>query len=349
MKSGSTLTLKEQLYFSKRLGFLLKAGTSLEEALIMLARNSKKKKVFDVLLQDIAQGTYLYQSLKKFPRSFGPLAISLIRSGEESSSLADNCDRLAVELQKRHALRQKIISALMYPSFIAAATILLSGFLLFFIFPKIKPLFKSLSVDLPWSTRLLMAITQITLMQALITSLIVSAIIFIFIYSVKKFPVIRQKKDLGLLHLPLLGKLLKHYELVTYTYTIGIMLSGGTPIDQACSVGIEVCHNTLYKESAKTIYTNTSHGKKFSDSLALYPKLFPQEITDMISTAEAAGTLTETLLYISKMYEQELEESTKNLSSALEPLLMVGMGLIVGFISLSIITPIYTLTQNIKH
>lgn len=349
-KKSIRFTIKEQIHFSKRLSFLLKAGTSVSDSLILLgAQASRKKELFNSLIADVAQGNYLYQSLKKFPKTFSPLAISLTRSGEESGTLAENFGRLATELQKRQRFQQKMISALVYPSFIALATILLSCFLLFFIFPKIRPLFSSLSISLPLSTRILIYISNISLLSCVI--FLISSAVFLYIlrYFYKRSNRFKTQIASLTLKIPIIGKCIRQHEIVSYLYTVGIMLQGGGAIDHACAVGSEVCKNILFKNATFDIFHNIVTGKSFSESLSSHARLFPKEISDMIATAETAGTLSETLIYISEMYELELEETTKNLSSTLEPLLMIGMGLVVGFISLSIITPIYSLTQNIKH
>ncbi|MDQ3077060.1 MAG: type II secretion system F family protein [bacterium] len=346
------LTIKEQIHFSKRLSFLLKAGTSLSDSISLLATQATKKKaLFATILADISRGGYLYQTLMKFPTSFSPLAISLTRSGEESGTLAENFNRLAIELQKKQRFHQKLISALIYPSFIALATILLSSFLLFFIFPKIRPLFTNLSIPLPWSTKLLMNITDISFLTLSIMSGGIFLIILIVKFSYKKSFKVRLIFSKTLIKIPIIGKIIRQHELVTYLYTIGIMLQGGAPLDHASLVGSEVCKNLIYKNASRMICITIEQGKEFSEALAYsyYTYLFPKEVSDMLATSETAGTLPETLLYISEMYELELEETTKNLSSTLEPILMISMGLIVGFISLSIITPIYSLTQNIKQ
>jgi type II secretory pathway component PulF len=347
--STLTLTTKEQIHFAKRMSFLLKAGISLSESIqVFTSKNYKKHYLFNLIYNDISQGAFLYQAMKKYS-TFGPLALNLIRSGEESGTLAENFSRLAIELQKRQRFHQKITSAFIYPTFIALATILLSSFLLFYIFPKIRPLFISMKIQLPWSTRLIMSITSHNAFY------ILAFFIFLFIFSYISFMIVHKKPYLRflfhsfLLRLPLLGKLIKTYEVVTYFYAVSTLLQGGAHIQYACVIGAEVCKNSLYKKATAEITTLIEQGKTLSNGLHTFPLLFPQELADMIETAESAGTLPETLLYISEMNEQELEEKTKNLSNAIEPLLMISMGLIVGFIALSIITPIYSLTQHIKH
>ncbi len=350
--SFSKISSKEQAYIFMRLSFLIKAGISLQQSIQILeyqTKSKKQKKIFKQIYSDISQGSDLSHSLEKVNNIFSNSSIQIIKIGEEIGSLSDNLTYLSEELQKRDLLKRKIIAALVYPAFIALGTIALSVFLIAFIFPKIRPLFTNLKVNLPLSTRILIGFSDFTQKFGVLLITILISVILAVLFLVKKNKHARLIQDKIMISLPLFGKIIKYYTLATITRNIGIILKAGIPIQRTLTNTGEAVSNTVYKESLKVASESVSAGDQLSVKFSEYPALFPTLVVSMIAVAETTGTLSETMLYLSNIYEYEVEDATKNISSTLEPVLMVAMGLIVGFISLSIVTPIYSLTQNIRH
>ncbi len=346
-----SLSRKELIRFTKKLGFLLKAGLPLKDCISLLESQAKKipKKIYHQVFLDIADGLHLYQSLERFPKAFNNLTTSLVRSGEESGLLAENIENLSAELYKRQQFQQKAVGAFVYPLFIAGATFLLSGFLLFFIFPKIEPLFKTMSVPLPWSTRCVLFISSFLKRFGIFTLIFIILALSFCSIKVRKNKKWRDRLDYYLISIPVIGILIKKYQLYLLTQTLGTMLKGGSTIDYSLQTITSMPWNTRYAHVLIILKNEVMNGKNLSTSMECYPDLFPSIVSDMTMTGEIAGTLADSLLYISIIYQQELDETIKTISSLLEPILMIVMGFIVGFISLSIITPLYAITQNIKH
>jgi type IV pilus assembly protein PilC len=345
------LTLKEQIFFAKRLSFFIHAGVPLIEAIDIIrmqTRSKTKKELFNTIQKDIAEGQYLATSLARSGSVFNDFAINIIRVGEGSGILKENLTYLADELTKRKELRSKVTSALVYPAFITAATLGITILLTVFIFPKIMPIFVSLHVPLPFTTRALIAISGFLKSWGLLTFFVLVLISITLLVLRNTYTRVRHVADRLLLSLPLAGSIAKNYNLANYSRTLGLMLRSGIPITTAMGVVSETTPNLLYKNAYAEITAALVRGETVSQGLARFPKLFPDVLTHMVSVGEKTGSLAQTLIYLAELYETEVNDLTKNLSSSIEPILMIVMGLIVGLIAVSIITPIYAITQHLS-
>jgi type II secretory pathway component PulF len=345
------LSLKDQIFFAKRLSFFIHAGVPLIEAIDIIrmqTRSKAKKELFNGIQKDIAEGQYLATSLARSGGVFNDFAINIIRVGEGSGILKENLTYLADELTKRKELRSKVMSALIYPAFITIATFGITILLTVFIFPKIMPIFVSLHVPLPVTTRALIAISLFLKTWGLLTLFILIVIGIAVLILRNTYPRVRHICDSMLLSLPLAGGIAKNYNLANYSRTLGLMLRSGIPITTAMGVVSETTPNLLYKNAYTEITDSLVRGETVSQGLARFPKLFPDVLTHMVSVGEKTGSLAQTLIYLAELYETEVNDLTKNLSSSIEPVLMMVMGLIVGLIAVSIITPIYAITQHLS-
>lgn len=345
------LSSNDQVLFMKRLGFLLGAGISLFDAVHAVALQSKKnvQPILEKIAGTINLGQPLSKSLELFPNSFPLYAVKIIKAGEESSQLTASLTHVASEIQKRKNLKGKIISAAVYPMLIGFGTIVLSLFLVFGIFPKVRSLFNGMHATLPLSTRIIIWLSDFLHHFGIILLLFLIAVIFLFRWLIKKYPRLQFLQDQYLLSIPLIGTLISQYILSLFFRTLGIMLKAHIPISRSLSYASESITNKPYREALISISAETLSGINFASSLKHFPKLFPEISTQLIEVGEASSNLAETLTYLSDMYDQEIEQTLKILVSVIEPIMMALMGLVVGFISLSIITPIYAITQNIQH
>jgi type IV pilus assembly protein PilC len=349
MKKKITLSVKGQIFFIKRLVFMMKAGLPLSESLHIMNSNVTSQRLARLLfsLEDgINHGVALHTTLAQHISGINTSTIQLVKAGEENGNLSENLEYLAENLKKAGRLRQKIISALIYPLCIAVGTIALSGFLTLFIFPKIKPLFLNMHIQLPISTRILMGMSTFLEHYWFITLSLFFGIISILIILVRKNIFIRYVKDKLLVTAPLVRKMYREYCLIGISRDIGTKLKSGLPIEEA--IDPETTSNLVYKKSLLKLKLSVGTGEKVSETLKLQQHLYPSLFIEMLATAELTGTMGDTLLYLSDYFEHEVEDVTKNISSILEPILMICMGLIVGFISLSIILPIYEISQNVR-
>jgi type IV pilus assembly protein PilC len=344
-------SIKEQTLFAKRLSFLVKAGVPLIEGLHLIRKQTKSKakgKVYDAVIKDIANGQFLATSLGKFKNLFGEFTINLIRIGERSGILSQNLNYLAEELTKKHALKRKVIGALIYPIFITVATLGVTGMLTVFIFPKIMPIFISLHVDLPLTTRVLLAISNYLQAWGLLT-LALSIVFLIAVLIVRaRVERVRYFGDYALLHLPIAGSIARSYNIANFSRTLGLLLKSGIHIGEALSITGDTTPNLVYRAAYMRLAASVTKGEQVSRGLEREQNLFPDMLSHMVSIGESTGNLITTLIYLSELYEGEVEEQTKTLSSSIEPVLMIVMGLLVGTIAVSVITPIYDITQHLQ-
>lgn len=355
MKEYFSITLfrmptKDQKFFIKRLSFLIKAGIPILDSLIMIKDQTKKggyAKILDKVISDVSNGQNLSTSLQKFPRMFSEFSVNIISFGESSGILSENLDYLAEELEKKQMLKKKIVSAFIYPIIVTLATFGITGFLMIYLFPKILPVFQSLQINLPLSTRIVIFLSNFIRLNGLyiFTGLIFST--FVFIYLIKKSRMFRFYFDKTILKIPIVGNIIRDYNLANSTRTIGLLLKGGVTASEAIPIAEKTSSNLVYREEFKNLAMTINRGDKISLYLNKRPDLFPEILSQIISVGERSGSLPNSLIYLSELYEAEVDDFTKNLSSLIEPALMMLMGILVGFIAISIITPIYSITQNL--
>lgn len=344
-------TLKDQIFFAKRLSFLIQAGVPLLEALSLIRVQTKqgpKKKVFDQLIDDVSCGQYLATSLARSNNVFGDFAINIIRVGETSGILTQNLKYLADELEKRRVLRNKVLGALIYPAFITVATLGVTGLLTVYIFPKIMPIFLSLHVPLPFTTRALIALSAFLRAWGLLSILMCGLLVLIFFIVRSRYSRVRFLSDKVLLYLPFAGKIARCYNYANFSRTLGLMLKSGVPIATAMAITAETTPNRIYRTAYTSLSEGLLRGETLSQGLALRKEYFPDMLTHMVAVGEKTGSLSQTLVYLAELYEADIEDLTKNLSSSIEPILMLIMGLLVGLIAVSVITPIYAITQHLS-
>ncbi|MFZ2523101.1 MAG: type II secretion system F family protein [Minisyncoccia bacterium] len=348
--SFGKLALKEQIFFIKRLSFLIKAGIPILESLNIINDQTKRgpyKNILDSVISDVSNGQYLSTSLAKHKNSFGDFTINIIGFGEATGILSDNLEYLAEELRKKQELRKKIIGSLVYPIIVLLATFAITGFLMLFLFPKITPIFLSIGATLPLSTRVVMKISIFLKNYGsivLLTTISITVLIFTLLKKSERFHYLF---DSLILKTPVLGEMVRQYNLSNSTRTIGLLLKSGISISEAIPITSKTLSNLVYKKEFEKIAERISKGEQMSVYLKSRPRLFPDISTQIISVGERSGNLSNSLIYLSQMYEAEIEDFTKNLSNMIEPFLMIFMGLLVGFIAISIITPIYSITQHL--
>ncbi len=350
--SYSRFSTKNQTFFAKRLSFLIKAGVPVLEGMHVIknqTKSSKESKVFEKVISDISNGQTLATSLSKQKGVFGNFAINIIRAGESSGTLTQNLNYLADELKKKDMLRNKIMGALLYPIIITVATFGITGFLAVYIFPKITPIFQGLNAKLPVSTKIVIWITDTIREDGIFILLGVIALISTLVITIRRSAKARFIYDGLILRIPLIGKIIKSYNLTNTTRTLGLLLKSGISLNEALHVTADTTENVRYKKAFEDISHHIMKGKNVSETLERVPLLFPSMIPHLVSIGEKSGNLSNTLVYLSEFYENEFDDLTKNLSSAIEPILMVIMGFMVGFIAISVITPIYEITNNLKR
>lgn len=346
-----SFSTREQVVFAKRLSMVLRSGMPILQGLRMLEEEAHSRSVSKIagsLADDVTNGLTLANALKKFESTVGEFFINIVRVGEASGTLPENLDYIAQELKKKNDLRRQVIGALVYPIIIVLATMGITTMLIVYIFPKILPIFLSLKADLPFSTRALIAVSNFLTVYGLwiLGGIILGGIVYLLLLRIRAFHLLA---DRILLRIPIFGELSRFYNLANTCRTLSLLLKSDVRIVLAIDIAADSMKNVAYQDALRAIGENVLSGQRISTQLKKHKALFPPMLTQMMSVGETTGNLSDTLMYLSEMYETEIGDWTKNLTSVLEPVLMLTMGFLVGFIAISVITPIYGITQNLNR
>lgn len=343
--------LSDQIFFAQRLSLLLSSGISIVDSLkmIMNIENSKyRKAVYMNITRDIEHGISLGKSINDMKLRFSNTLIVLIRNGEESGRLSESLYQAYQYLEKGDEIKKKIIGSLIYPCFIVVATILMTLFLIIYIFPKIIPLLSSLNIKLPLITRVVQWIYYLLISYGiwmfigLIIVLISSKII------VKKSQKIRYKVHKCIISIPFISKYIKIHMMSSVCNMSEILLSSGKSLTDVLIFSSDSSRNLVYKDIFNEIYIQSVRGVSLSNSLKRYAKYFPSLLIDMCELGERTGNMALMFKHCSRIFEQDIDNTIKKFSSLIEPVLMIFMGLIVGSVALSIILPVYEITNSLS-
>lgn len=345
----SSLTSEERILFMRRLSLFLHAGIPIHAALGMIGEDSRRQahaRIVSAITDDIFSGKTLADALAQHPRTFDQFMVSFIRIGEASGALGEHAGHLATLLQKRAVLTRTMLGAAAYPFIIVCATLGITVFLTGYAFPKILPLFTSFHRVLPLPTRILITITEIVNHYGVAIGIMFGISICLGIYLLR-YPKIRAARDSVLLRLPIFGILLRYYYAASIARILSSLLERGVPLLHALQLITQGLRHASYVTALIRIQDEIGSGRRISDGFASQQLLFPTILIQMARTGEMTGTLPESMRSCAQIYEEYLEERIRTLSTLIEPVLMILMGVLVGFVALAIITPIYGLTQGL--
>jgi type IV pilus assembly protein PilC len=341
---------QELIIFTKNLSGMLKAGLSLTRAISVLQKQTKNLKfnaILSSLNNEINAGGTLSSGLARFPNVFSKLFVSMIRAGEESGNMAGALTEIGMNIEKSNSLTKKIKGALIYPGVILSAMMLIGILMFAFVVPTLAKTFKSVGTEIPASTKFIIATGEF-FSHNLILSL-VSLIAFIVgsIYLFKA-PFLAKYIDYIVLKLPVIGEMVKQLNTARTARSLSSLLISGVPIIRSIEITQDVVQNIYYKrilEDAKKIIEKGSPlSEIFKSNLDFYPIM----MAEMVQVGEETGKLSDMLLQIALFYEEEVENKTKSLSTIIEPVLMVFIGVAVGFFAVSMISPMYKVMDGVK-
>lgn len=340
----------EQIIFTKNLSGMLKAGLSLYRALLVLQKQTKNayfNKILVSLSNDINSGGTLSSGLSKFPDVFSNLFVSMTRAGEESGNLASALSDIGINLEKTDSLTKKIKGALIYPGVIMSAMVVIGVLMFAFVVPTLANTFKELGVVLPTSTRILIFLGNFFSNNLILTFVIIIAGVF-GLYSLFRAKFIAKYIDFLVVRMPLIGNLAKELNTARTARSMSSLLSSGVSIMRATEITQDVVQNIYYKEVLNEARIAVEKGAPFSQAFEAHTNLYPIMMSEMIQVGEETGKLSEMLLQIALFYEEEVENKTKNLSTIIEPILMIFIGAGVGFFAISMISPLYSILGSIN-
>ncbi len=344
------LSAQQKINFTRHLAIIIKAGLPLLEGLRIIRRQTDSitlRSIVDQLIEDTNNGQSLANSLKRYQSVFGNFYISIIEVGETSGTLADNLLYLADEMKKNKGLRSKVRSAMIYPAILLGMTVVVCGFLAFYIFPKLLTAFASLSVELPITTRILIA--ALDFLRGYLLWIVGGFFaLFILMRFLMRYESFKYGVDSVFLRIPVVSSLVVNTAVANFGRILGLLLKSGIKIVEAVIIVSYTFDNLVYRRALQEAAEEIKKGASFAQFLAKKKTIFPVILSAMIEVGENTGNLEDNLIYLSDYYTEEVDTSLKNVTSLIEPIILIIMGLIVGFVALSIITPIYSITQSLS-
>lgn len=339
----------EIVNFTRQIATMVVAGLSLPEALSIL-RAQTTNPLFSSIIMDIehqiVSGGNFGDALAKYPQHFSPIYIALVRAGESSGQLDQVLARLAESMEAQREFRSKVSGAMIYPVIILVGMTVVIMIMMTVVIPKLTELYKDFGVDLPFSTQLLIGMSSFFVHW---WWLVIAAAVggFIGFNRWKTTKTGQFVLDSIMLRIPLFGELQKKIILVEFTRTLSMLITSGIRLLDALEILKDALGNVLFRNAIVEISKKVERGFPLGDTFAQYP-VFPPIVSQMMKVGEETGKLDDTLLKLSHYFQSESENLVKGLTTALEPIIMVVLGVGVGFIVISVITPIYNLTNQFK-
>jgi len=339
----------DKVLFCRNLGAMLNAGLSVTRALNVIERQSRKAKLKAVvteLIRNIEQGEALSASMAKHPKVFSNLVVSMVRAGEESGNLAESLKTISQQLERVLTLKKKIKGAMMYPSIILFALVIVGALMLIFIVPTLTETFTSMEVELPMTTQVVIGLSNFLTAHTLLAFLILIGVIAAIVLALRTEAGKRAFESV-FLRIPVLGTLMRETNSARTGRTLSSLLSSGVSMLNAIEITRDVIQNRHFRVILDGAKVQVQQGKPLAQVFLDAEKLYPPLVGELIAVGEETGALPDMLKEVAAYYEREVSQKTKNMSTIIEPILMLLVGSAVGFFAVSMISPIYSITSSI--
>lgn len=338
------ISLVEKMFFARNLSVMVAAGLSLTRSLDAMAqdtKNPKFKRLLEDLNETIAKGKTLAEGLRAHEKVFGELFINMIEVGEATGKLTSVLKLLANQMKRDHALYKRVKGAMVYPVIILLALAGIGAMMMIYVVPTITSVLLELGVPLPATTRAIIWVSE-TLVHRGVWVLAAIVAFGAGVWRIRKTAAGRAFIDRWSLKLPIFGSLIRQFNTARFCRTLSYLLTAGVPIVHSLEVTSGVLSNTLFREAVMGSALGIQKGHQLNALLAGHPDIFQPLVVQMIAVGEETGKISEMLLRLALFFEEEVANVTKNLSTIIEPLLMVIIGVAVGFFAVSMLQPIYT-------
>ncbi len=349
-RSFSRVKLKELVAFSRQFATMIDAGLSVLKCLDILQKQTKDQLLREALAavrKDVHGGASLTEALAKHPRVFTKLYVNMVRAAETGGILDQVLDRLATFLEKEMEMRNKVKSAMMYPSIVLVFAILVMTGMMWFVLPRFKSIFIDMGIQqLPPITAFMLGVSDFTKQNWLVVlGAIVGAIAGYILYSRTESGAMQI--DRLKLKVPIFGDIILKVAISRFARTFGTLVAAGVPVLRALEITSDTAGNRAVAQVITQSCTSVKEGEKISDPMQ-GSTLFPLMVTQMISVGEETGRLDQMLIKVSDFYDSEVDSTLKGLASLLEPVMIIFIGVLVGMIAVSVIAPIYSIVGNVK-
>jgi len=349
---GSGVTTKDLVTFTRLFATMIDAGLPLVQCLEILS-GQQTNKIFAGVLRDVKnsveQGASFSDALRKHPKVFDELFVNLVHAGEVGGILDTIMQRLSVYLEKRQKLVRQVRGAMVYPSIVIVIAGGVMTVLLTFVIPAFERMFADFGGGkdaLPKLTQIIVALSHgfVSYLPFIVVAVLIAIGAFIYTY---RTPAWKRAVHAGLLKAPIMGPVLRKIAVARFTRTLGTLLQSGVPILDALDICARTAGNVVIESGIQHVRTKISEGKNMAEPLA-ETKVFPDMVVQMIAVGEQTGALDQMLNKIADFYEEETDIAVAAMTSAIEPILMVGVGGMVGVVLISMYLPIFSLAGNIK-
>ena len=346
-RAGKKIKPKDIAIFTRQLATMMKAGVPLLQAFDIVARgnaNASVTKLLNDIRADVETGTSLSAAFRKFPMYFDSLYCNLVEAGEAAGILEDLLDRLATYMEKTEAIKSKIKSALMYPTSVIVVAFVVVAIIMIFVIPSFKEVFTSFGADLPAPTLFVIGMSEFFVAYWWLIFGIIGGGAYFFLQAWKRNERVQRTMDRLLLRLPIFGTLIDKSCVARWTRTLATMFAAGVPLVEALDSVGGASGNSLYADATSKIQQEVSTGTSLTTAMT-NANIFPSMVLQMTAIGEESGSIDHMLSKAADFYESEVDDMVAGLSSLMEPIIIVFLGVIIGGIVVSMYLPIFKLGQ----
>lgn len=346
-RSGKSIKPKDIAIFTRQLATMMKAGVPLLQSFDIVGRgnaNPSVAKLLNEIRSDVETGTSLSSAFRKFPKYFDNLYCNLVEAGEAAGILEELLDRLATYMEKTEAIKSKIKSALMYPTSVIVVAFVVVAIIMIFVIPAFKQVFSSFGADLPAPTLFVMAVSEFFVAYWWLIFGVIGGGLYFFFQAWKRNERVQRVMDRLLLRVPIFGALIEKSCVARWTRTLATMFAAGVPLVEALDSVGGASGNTVYGDATAKIQQEVSTGTSLTNAMTNV-NLFPSMVIQMTAIGEESGSIDHMLGKAADFYESEVDDMVAGLSSLMEPIIIVFLGVIIGGIVVSMYLPIFKLGQ----
>jgi type IV pilus assembly protein PilC len=344
-RAGGKVNPGDIAIFSRQLSTMLAAGIPLVQAFEIVANGNEKAAMQRLILEikaDVEGGTSLHETLAKHPLHFDDLYVNLVEAGEQAGALESLLDKVATYKEKTEALKKKVKKALFYPAAVLAVAVIVTIVLLLFVIPQFEALYKGFGADLPAFTQAVINLSRFVQHDGVFIAIMLGLGVYAFIYFKKRSRAMREFLDRLSLKIPIIGPILNKAAIARYARTLSTMFSAGVPLVEALDSVAGATGNIVYEKAVLRMRDEVSTGQRLQRSME-NTGLFPNMVNQMIAVGEESGSLDEMSAKVATFYEAEVDNAVDAMSSLLEPMIMVILGVLVGGLVIAMYLPIFKL------
>jgi type IV pilus assembly protein PilC len=345
MRKGGRVNAMDIAVFSRQLATMLAAGIPLVQGFEIVGAGHEKPSMQKLILDiksDIEAGTSLHEALAKHPLYFDDLYVNLVEAGEQAGALEGLLDKIASYKEKTEAIKKKVKKALFYPAAVLAVAIIVTIILLIFVIPQFESLFKGFGADLPAFTQMVINLSRFVQAEGIFILAVVIGLVWTFFYFKKRSKKMREFLDRMSLKMPVIGPILNKAAIARFSRTLSTMFAAGVPLVEALESVAGATGNIVYENAVMRMRDEVATGQRLQRAMET-TELFPNMVVQMIAVGEESGSLDTMAGKVATFYEAEVDNAVDAMSSLLEPLIMVILGVLVGGLVIAMYLPIFKL------